>query len=418
MARKASVKASASMTDCVMTVNKVLKNRLSLNTATEIIYIIQRLPWESEIQMDDYDEERFYPDDDIRYHRKWRDTDETDLKMYLERDHRVRFKDKDLEAAIKRVASENKANPLREHLLSLMWDSVPRLNTWLQDYLFAEGASKELVSQIGRKFLIGMVKRALYPGSKFDYMLILQGPQGIGKSTVCSILAGPEEFYCEDFTELESKVVVEKCSGKMIVEIGELALFAGKRDQRQLKQFISRSTDSCRLSYRRNGEDIPRTFSFIGTTNSFNYLQDETGNRRYWPIICPKPIDLQELKKVRDYLLAEAVIVVEHEHEKPLIDPKYHKELTTLQESKIQVNELLIRFFRFDWEILLASRNDKDKTISSSYVLGYARENCEGKFSNEDFGRALVRLGCSRLHSRNGNRWFMPDVPIAGEDEE
>jgi predicted P-loop ATPase len=404
--KEPKVRQSESILEALDIVKRVLNDKLSLDIATEVIHVIKKLPWQEELYSPDGEP---YPDDYIGYHRKWLDrSDWTYLKALIESKYGVRFRDKDIEDAVMLVASQNEANPLKEHLLSLVWDYKPRLDSWLKDYLFVESSSPELVSMIGRKFLIGVVRRALFPGSKFDHMLIIQGDQGIGKSSVCRILAGSEEFYCEDLTEISnSKVVVEKCAGKMIVEIGELSAFS-RQDQRQLKQFISRSKDSCRLSYRRNGEDIPRTFSFIGTTNEIEYLHDDTGNRRYWPVICPKPIDLEGLEKARNFILAEAMFYVMQYDEKPVLDRKFNAELEKIQQSKIETSYDLLHFLKSEWSNLLMGR-DSSGEIKGSFLIEYVKNNFDSRVSHSTYSRALAKLGGKRKHTKNGSVWILPN---------
>lgn len=199
-----------------------------------------------------------------------------------------------------------KFDPVADYLNSLEWDGVPRLDTWLTDYAGVEDTP--LNRTIGRKFLLGMVRRVFWPGCKFDTALILEGPQGAGKSEAVKILAGGDEnFLDHDPTHLTGKEQQELIRGRWVIELGELS---GMRrgDVNQIKAFMSRTNDRGRPAYGRTVVDQPRRCVFIGTTNDQEYFKDDTGNRRFWPVKIGK-IDLRTLANDRDVLFAEAVAI-------------------------------------------------------------------------------------------------------------
>ena len=233
----------------------------------------------------------------------WTDSDAINLKYWLSK---VRFFNVSTvlchEAAI--VAAEKfKFHPVRDYLKELEWDGVPRIDTWLTTYA---GVDDNVYTRaVGAKTLVGAVARIFNPGVKFDTMLVLEGEQGIGKSTLISILGG--EFYGDIGITDNDKDTIDAMRGNWIIEVSEMVC-SRKVDTDKLKSFLSKTTDRVRLAYRRNAEDYPRQSIFIGTINpeeGRGYLKDTTGNRRFWPVTCKK-VDFEGLKAVRDQLLAEA----------------------------------------------------------------------------------------------------------------
>jgi len=201
------------------------------------------------------------------------------------------------------LGQKRTAHPPRHYLeeQQAKWDGKPRLDTWLTKYVGVE--DKPYTRTIGRKWMLGGVRRVRQPGCKFDNVLVLEGPEYAGKSRVFKILAGD---WFTDGVNLgdNAREVIENTAGSWIVECQELSGL-GRRDIEAVKAFATRQVDRARAAYGRVVSDIPRQFILGGTTNESRYLMSKTGNRRFWCADVGK-IDLDALAKDRDQLWAEA----------------------------------------------------------------------------------------------------------------
>lgn len=198
-------------------------------------------------------------------------------------------------------ARENAFHPVRDYLDALQWDRVPRVENWLSKYLNATG-DKEYLKQVGTKFLCALVARIYQPGIKFDHMLMIEGSQGSGKTSAMQILGGL--WFKSIFLDPNSKDTFMGLFGSWLVEIPELSGLT-RHDQNHIKAFITTTHDNFRPPFERLVISCPRQCVFVGTTNDSNYLKDETGNRRYWPVSVGKT-EFEALAQDRDQLFAEA----------------------------------------------------------------------------------------------------------------
>lgn len=205
--------------------------------------------------------------------------------------------------ALTELAMRWRYHPLRDWLDGLDWDGVPRAENLWSRYLGCQ-MDERYQKPVARIFLLAMVRRIYEPGCKFDSMVILEGPQGIGKSMFGSVLAGKEHFM-DGLPPLRDKDAALNLTGKWLCEFAELAGIA-KSDLEETKAFITREVDSLRPPYGRKKENFPRQTVFLGTTNEAEYLKDDTGNRRYLPIRTTQ-LDSDALARDRGQIFAEAV---------------------------------------------------------------------------------------------------------------
>ena len=227
----------------------------------------------------------------------WRDADDAQLICYVDEAYGT-FSARNYDIAVTKAVDDRSYHPIREFFETLpAWDGVERADTLLIDYLGAEDTP--YVRAVTRKELCAAYCRVYHPGIKFDSMIVLNGDQGIGKSTLIAKLGG--EWYSDslNLSDMNDKTAAEKLQGYWIMEIGELAGMR-KADLDKVKAFISRQDDKYRASFGRRVTPHPRQCVFFGTTNSQNgYLRDITGNRRYWNVKVPgngkyKPWDMDE----------------------------------------------------------------------------------------------------------------------------
>lgn len=212
----------------------------------------------------------------------WNDSDNAALKVFLSRKYGI-YSPTKTKDAILAVAAERAYHPILEYLDALpAWDEVPRIETLLIDYFGAEDSA--YTRAVIRKTMAAAVARIYRPGTKFDSVLILNGPQGIGKSTFFAKLAGDWFSDSLTLTDMKDKSGAEKLQGYWILELSELNGMK-KADVETVKSFISRADDKYRASYGVNVESHPRQSIIVGSTNAESgFLRDITGNRRFWPV--------------------------------------------------------------------------------------------------------------------------------------
>ena len=246
--------------------------------------------------------------------RYWRDADDSQLISYIDEKYGS-FSQRNYQIGVEKVSDDRSYHPIREYFESLPeWDGVKRAENLFIDYLGAK--NNDYVKAATRKSLCAACQRVLHPGIKFDYCAVLNGPQGIGKSTVIAKLG--MQWYSDSLSlsDMNDKTAAEKLQGFWILEIGELAGMK-KADIDKVKAFISRQDDKYRASFGRRVTPHPRQCIFIGTTNSENgYLRDITGNRRFWNIRVSggselHPWDLTQ--DVIDQIWAEIKVIADTE---------------------------------------------------------------------------------------------------------
>jgi predicted P-loop ATPase len=291
------------------------------------------------------------------------------------------------------TAAQNSFHPVLEYLKDLKWDGVPRVDRWLVDY--AHAADTEYVRAVGRLFLVAAVKRVRHPGCKFDEMVILEGTQGTGKSTMLQNLCPDGDWFLDELPlDLETKELLERTGGKWIIEAGELSGIR-KAQVEHLKGLLSRQVDGpVRMAYARRPIKRKRQFVIIGSTNSFTYLKDATGNRRFWPVMTANP-DAEGVAKVRDQLWAEAAQL--EAAGEPVRLARNLWEVARLQQERRRSED--------PWEnaLSLAFPRDEKQRVTSDEVwdkLGIPIA-LRGERENERVVAVMQRLGYRKMSVRN-----------------
>lgn len=292
------------------------------------------------------------------------DKDPIKIKNWLAHQFRMEPSVEKIEEVLVFLADRERFHPVREYLDGLEWDGVARLDTWLKDYLHADGPKKYLAA-VGTKTLVAMVKRIYEPGCKFDNVLILEGTQGIGKSSTASILAKP--WFSDTTLNIGDKDAVVNMQGVWVYEMGELSAMS-RFETNALKEFISRSTDKIRPPYGKRSIQFPRQSVFIGTTNQDEYLKDRTGNRRYWPVKV-HGLERDALIADRDQLLAEAVVAYQLGEEIYMDDPALVSVVMRQQGERVEtdlMDEVVADFLANapeDFDVNKFSTNDVFKQL-------------------------------------------------------
>jgi putative DNA primase/helicase len=264
--------------------------------------------------------------------RPWRDADDAELMNWLQQNGVPVVASVTVADAVRMVAERHQFDALEDFLRSLTWDGSPRLDEWLSRYLGAEPSG--LAAAMGRAWLISAIARGLQPGCQADHVLVLEGPQGAGKSTAARILGG--EFTQEHLPDLHSKEAAASLAGCWIVELSELAAMS-RSEVESVKSFISRWVDRYRPAYGRHVVEQPRRCVFLATTNEQRYLRDTSGNRRFWPVKIGKP-NLDALANAREQLLAEAVAAYDSGEPWHLTDPATMGILTAEQAARVEAD--------------------------------------------------------------------------------
>ncbi|MDD3513473.1 MAG: virulence-associated E family protein, partial [Synergistaceae bacterium] len=286
------------------------------------------------------------------------------------------FSARNFDIAVTKVVDDRSYHPIKDFFASLPpWDGIKRADTLLVDYLGAE--DNAYTRAVTRKALCAAVTRIWTPGVKYDYILVLNGPQGIGKSTLIYKLGG--EWYSDslNLSDMNDKTAAEKLQGYWILEIGEMAGMR-KADIEKVKAFVSRQDDKYRASFGRRVTPHPRQCIFFGTTNSENgYLRDITGNRRFWTVKTPgtgrlKPWQLEDAD-VRQ-IWAEVLTLVDH-GEKLYLDVDLEAQAQREQKDAMEqddreglVKEYLERRLPVNWDSM-------DVFDRKNYLRDYGRPN-------------------------------------------
>ena len=312
------------------------------NELSNRVEVIGRVPWDR-------------PKDN----RFWREADESQLRLYIDKKY-IEFKERNFEVAFNAIVDNRRFHPVRDYLDSLpKWDGVKRVEEVFIKFLSAD--DNDYTRAITKKTFAACVARAYHPGTKFDSIPVLDGAQGIGKSTLIKYLAG-EEFFSDNLslTDMNDKTAAEKIQGNWLIEIGELSGMK-KADIEKVKSFVSTTDDKYRASYGRVVESHPRQCVIFATVNGDGrgYLRDITGNRRFWIVKCNQTLQKrmwdESDKNYRDQFWSEAKEIYESGEELYLegslldIATDYQNEALEQDERVGIVEQYLNRLLPTNW---------------------------------------------------------------------
>lgn len=346
---------------------------------------------------------------EIRNGNTWnimQDNDVLDIERYISRKWPFFAKiGKEMTVdAIRQIANKTKVNPPVDYLRSLKWDEVPRLDFWL--HVVFGVPNDELHEKIGANWMKGLVSRVLHPGCQFDQVLVLEGSQGWRKSTALRVLGSP--WHVESTLSTEDTDFYMLLARNVIVEFSEGEI-VGRTSARRLKAIITKTEDTYRAPYERGHQTYKRGCVFAMTTNDNDYQKDETGGRRWLPVVLTRIADIDWLSANRDQLYAEAVYRVENMKETTYEYPQ--EELTRLQEEKKEeddYSEGIVRWYEnlTEWE--------KDQGITPLIAYKGAIDSEKVEISKDTGWRIKgILKGVLKLESKNKKvgdrvlkRWF------------
>ena len=285
--RKGAIKSTSKNIICILENDPLLSGHLWHDLFSGFDLVKGGLPWD-------------------RKATQWGNRDDANLRIYLDENYGVSGKDK-IKDAKDAVFTRHRVHPIRDYLNSLVWDGVPRLDRLIIDYVGAE--DNALNRAMTRKHFTAAVARVMNPGCKYDYCLIISGAEGIGKSTLFSVMGG--EWFNDSLVTMEGKSGMEQARGGWVIELPELGSIK-RSDVEQVKAYISRQDDTYRPAYGTVVEKHPRQCVFCGTTNETYFLKGDTGNRRFWVMSVNSDLRIhkevkEDLMADRDQLWAEAV---------------------------------------------------------------------------------------------------------------
>lgn len=301
----------------------------------------------------------------------------------------------DIHNAIQQVASARTYHPVREYLLSLKWDGEPRIEHVAAEVLQAKPTP--LNKAILRRWFVSAVARPLKPGCKVDTVLILVGPQGCGKSSFFRALAS-DLFFVDSAVEIGERDAFLTIRRAWVLEWAELESLLRARDANAVKSFLSSAEDVYRLPYARLDVRVPRTGVIVGSTNNTEFLFDETGSRRFWPMSVGK-IDLALLSKWREQLWAEAVAAF-NAGEAWWLSAEEEKDIAAVHEAHAVTDA---------WApIVLRFVEESTDSPTTATILASALDKAKGLWTRADemrVSRILVQAGWMKVKRHRDRVW-------------
>ena len=357
---------------------------------------------------------------------EWDESDELFMGEWLTREHWLPSMPRGtLEEAVTMVAYRHKYHPVREELMRLKgtWDQTKRLSTWIRQVCMVDDEWDDndplhkYLSRVGTWLVMGMCQRILQPGCKFDYMVVFEGAQGVGKSTLAQILGG--DYFADTGLVLGDKDSYQNLQGIWVYEWGELDAL-NKSEVTKVKAFTSSQKDRFRASFDKRAKNYPRQVVFIGTTNEDHYLTDPTGNRRIWPVRVTRQVDMEWLRANRSQMLAEAMVYLDA-GERFHPTPTEQRALFEPQQNRRAVEnaiESTIARYLYD-EKQRVPQGAENGTLVNTITLvellqriGIGLEKLgPGRFHEKQAAAALRRLGWTERRSSDAGRPRVYDRP-------
>jgi len=303
-------------------------------------------------------------------------------------------------------SGQNHFHPVKDYLESLEWDGVKRIDTAFETYL-GVNMPKAYVRAVSRKFFLALIARIYEPGIKFDHLPVLEGKQGIGKSTFGRLLVG-DKWFMDGLPELSDKDAALNLQGIWLCEMGELSALK-RSDLETAKAFITRQVDKVRPPYGHRRVELPRQTVFLGTTNDREYLMDQTGNRRFWPILI-RGCNFAAVKRDRDQLLAEAYYTFLTDIEPLYLEGEAKKLAEKIQESRRVEDDFDAMYFKVrEWLALPPNKRAICKDVSrlrledvfEGALFGIQKNGVTRKTA----GLVLRKLGYFRVQNRGLKVW-------------
>lgn len=332
---------------------------------------------------------------------EWSDDTSAELHLWLAQNYGMRgVRDDHLVRAVLLEARRNQYHEVRDYLNGLTWDGCVRLQHWLTMYMGADDTP--YVQAVAKKWMISSVARIMRPPQKVDHVLILEGKQGIYKSTALKVLAG--KWFTDQGFKIGDKDGLLVIRGKQIVELAELDGF-NKAENSAAKAFFPRETDRYRGFYGKHVGDVPRQCVFAGTVNHSQYLRDDTGNRRYWPVLT-REVNLKQLEQDRDQLWAEA----KHLYEAGEIwwpSASERAMFTDQQEDRFIGDAYESRLVAYLDDLNAEIEPKPKQEATMAQLLGNALELDTAKWTGPEqqrVGRIMARLGWVRERRGGGER--------------
>jgi predicted P-loop ATPase len=294
-------------------------------------------------------------------------------------------------------ANEQEYDPVRDYLDQCYENygdsTIHLLENASTRYL---GTQEPIYNTYLKKTLVAAVKRTHEPGCKFDTAIVFQGGQGLGKSTFWRVLAG--DAFFDDNVQGFDRDDQQKLHKFWIEELGEIDKISNKNDVSVIKAFLSRQYDTFRVPFGRSSNSYARKFIIVGSTNKVEFLQDSTGDRRFWVIPLPKPVDLEALRIERDQLWAAAVALYKQGETiyLPKEQDEQRNEINKIFRADDPWEEAIAEFLRFETETKITD------ILANCLKIDIERHD---RRSQTRVAEVLRALGWEKQHTRNGKIW-------------